>query len=73
MPGSPRLALLSDLVKGDNDIVIRKIINDAYYCKTAPKHSLGKLGAYRLIIAGWATDFCVGSTVGSALSHKFSA
>ncbi|WP_020413426.1 isochorismatase family protein [Microbulbifer sp. SSSA007] len=69
LPGSTGWALLDDLIKSESDLVIRKKTNDAFY-QTDLKHTLEKLNVNRLIVSGWATDFCVDTTIRSAVSHK---
>ncbi|BBM04264.1 cysteine hydrolase family protein [Microbulbifer sp. GL-2] len=67
MPGSPGWALLGSLLKDDSDFIIRKTLNDAF-SKTDLDLCLRNLGVERLIISGWATDFCVDSTIRSAVA-----
>ncbi len=71
LPLTPGWEILSSLTKRDSDLVIRKTINDSFY-NTQLNECLNKLNAEKVIISGWATDFCVDSTVRAAVSleHK---
>ncbi|MBL4827699.1 MAG: isochorismatase family protein [Spongiibacteraceae bacterium] len=70
-PHTPGWCLLSTLiVNSETDYVIRKVGNDAFY-KTDLSLLLKKHKAERLIIAGWATDLCVDTTVRSAVSREY--
>ncbi len=48
--------------------MVEKTLNDAF-AGTTLQETLKRLGSDRVIIAGWATDFCVDSTIRSAVSH----
>ena len=50
------------------DIVVSKTLNDAF-AATELQAVLQKLGADRVVVCGWATDFCVDATVRSAVSN----
>ena len=52
------------------DIIIRKTQNDAFY-QTDLHETLRKNHVNHLIITGWATDFCVDTTIKSALSKDY--
>src|SRR5207244_433776 len=52
------------------DIVVRKIMNDAF-ADTALKATLDGIEPDRVLITGWATDFCVDATVRSAVSNDY--
>ncbi len=62
--------ILDSLEMKNSDITIRKQANDAFYqtqlAATLYKHDISKL-----LICGWATDFCVDSTVKSALNKDY--
>lgn len=62
--------ILSLLIRGDGDAVIRKTTNDSFY-KTGLDRWLRDNHVDRLIISGWATDFCVDTTVRAAVSHGY--
>ena len=70
LPGTPGWNLLSILHRDDSDIVIRKTRNDAF-ADTDLSATLGNLKATNILVAGWATDFCVDSTVRSAVCRGF--
>lgn len=69
-PFSPGWEILSSLNKYENDIVVRKTINDAFY-NTELNEQLKKFNDVRLLVSGWATDFCVDTTIRSAVSHGY--
>lgn len=69
-PGTPGWALLPDLHRHDADAVVSKTLNDAF-AQTNLAALLGEIGADRLLICGWATDFCVDATFRSAVSGGF--
>jgi nicotinamidase-related amidase len=66
-PSTPGWEILLSLVRADSDIVVRKTINDSF-CDTQLNRILRELNASKIIISGWATDYCVDSTVRSAVS-----
>ncbi|WP_298555834.1 isochorismatase family protein [uncultured Algibacter sp.] len=61
---------LNDLMVKQNDILIDKYANDVFY-KSKLQSKLNKLQVSELIITGCATDFCVESTVQSALTKDY--
>lgn len=67
-PRTPGWALLPDLLRHPDDVVVRKTLNDPF-AGTDLQRRLQAIAPDRLMIAGWATDFCVDSTVRSAVSH----
>ncbi len=66
--GAPGWAFLPELERQAGDPVVEKTLNDAF-AGTTLQETLKRLGSDRVIIAGWATDFCVDSTIRSAVSH----
>jgi nicotinamidase-related amidase len=70
-PHTPGWQLLSSLKREPQDRVVHKMLNDAFFGSTL-RSELTESGATRLIIAGWATDFCVDSTLRSAVAQGFS-
>jgi len=66
--GRPGWAFLPALAVQPDDAVVEKRLNDAF-AGTGLQQSLQALSADRLVVAGWATDFCVNSTVRSAVSN----
>src|SRR5262245_47055382 len=67
-PDTPGWAFLPDLVRRPTDIVVSKTLNDAF-AATDLQAVLQKVGADRVVVCGWATDFCVDATVRSAVSN----
>lgn len=59
--------ILSSCTKTDSDLIIRKTLNDSF-CNTQLSEILLELNADKVIISGWATDFCVDTTIRSAVS-----
>jgi nicotinamidase-related amidase len=66
--GAPGWAFLPGLDRHADDFVVEKTLNDAF-AGTTLQDTLKRLGPDRVLVAGWATDFCVDSTVRSAVSH----
>ncbi|MBS0517279.1 MAG: isochorismatase family protein [Proteobacteria bacterium] len=58
---------LPELIRRHDDIVVEKSLNDPYV-GTDLKRILDELAPRRVLIAGWATDFCVDATVRSTVS-----
>ena len=69
-PDTPGWALLPELRREPADIVIRKTLNDPFVETELSAH-LQALAPDRLLITGWATDFCVDATVRSAVSNHY--
>lgn len=69
-PGAPGWDFLPELDRRDSDIVVPKSLNDAF-AGTALKAVLDGIGARRLLIAGWATDFCVDATLRGATAQDY--
>ncbi len=69
-PGQRGWNFLPELQRADGDIVVPKTLNDAF-AGTDLQATLQQLAADRLLIAGWATDFCVDATLRSAVSHGY--
>ena len=66
-PFTPGWEILPALVKMETDVVVRKTMNDAF-CRTDLNAIITNLNPEKLVITGWATDYCVDSTVRSAVS-----
>jgi nicotinamidase-related amidase len=62
--------LLPELYVGENDIVVRKKSCDAFL-DTDLADVLRIHGVDRLIVTGCATDYCVDTTVRSALARSY--
>ena len=66
---TPGWSFLPELVRQPGDIEVEKTLNDPFV-GTELAATLERLAPERVIIAGWATDFCVDATVRSAVSHN---
>ncbi|GLU57082.1 cysteine hydrolase family protein [Dyadobacter frigoris] len=62
--------LLPDLVVRETDIMIEKTANDVFY-NTDLESGLKAMNINKLIITGSATEFCVDSSIQSALTKNF--
>jgi nicotinamidase-related amidase len=69
-PFSPGWELCSGLEREDGDLILRKTTCDAFY-RTGLEEQLRGLGVELLVIAGYATEFCVDATLRNALSRDF--
>ena len=67
-PETPGWALLPELRRDASDLVAHKSLNDPF-ARTDLQARLQALAPNRVLIAGWATDFCVDATVRSAVAH----
>jgi nicotinamidase-related amidase len=70
IPDTEEWEILSSLNIKADDLILSKTANDSFY-KTTLKEDLIKLGIKELIITGCATDFCVDSTIKSAMANDF--
>jgi len=68
--GSPGWAFLPELDRPPADTVVEKTLNDSF-AGTALHDSLRQMMPDRVLIAGWATDSCVDSTIRSAISRDY--
>ena len=62
--------LLDNLIINPNDILIDKYANDIFY-NSKLQSTLEELNINELVITGCATDFCVESTIQSALTKDY--
>lgn len=69
-PSAPGHALFSALEPEPDDLRIAKESCDAFL-NTSLAATLEDLGVTQLIITGFATEFCVDTTIRSALAHGF--
>jgi nicotinamidase-related amidase len=67
-PQTPGWAFLPELLRDSADIVVRKELNDPF-TGTDLQARLKEIAPDRVLIAGWATDFCVDATVRSAVAN----
>jgi nicotinamidase-related amidase len=70
IPNTEEWEILSSLDIKPDDMIISKTANDSFYGTTLKKELI-KLDINELIITGCATDFCVDSTIKSALVNEF--
>ena len=68
-PHAPGWRFLPELDRQEADIVVRKTLNDPF-AGTDLKAILDGIKPDRVMVTGWATDFCVDATVRSAVSHN---
>ena len=69
-PLKPGWQLLGSIHRTPEDRVVRKQFNDAFF-RTTLEGDLEKFGADRVLVTGWATDFCVDATVRSGAALGF--
>ena len=69
-PSQPGWRLLPGLEAGEGDRIVRKTSCDAFL-DTDLDDVLRRAGIDRLIVTGCATDFCVDTTVRSALARRY--
>ena len=68
LPGTEDWSVLPELIRHPDDIEVSKTANDVFY-KSNLQEILDSHGISELFITGCATDFCVDTTIKSAL-HK---
>jgi nicotinamidase-related amidase len=69
-PNSPGWQVLRTLDVRSADLFVRKTLNDSF-ANTSLAHELRGRSVSALGVTGWATDYCVDSTVRSAVSRGF--
>jgi nicotinamidase-related amidase len=69
-PSQPGHALHEDLIVQEDDVRIRKESCDAFL-NTTLASQLAARGVDEVIVTGFATEFCVDTTIRSALAHGF--
>jgi nicotinamidase-related amidase len=67
-PQTPGWQFLPELLRDPTDIVVRKNLNDPYAGTDLQAH-LKSIAPDRVLITGWATDFCVDATVRSTVAN----
>jgi nicotinamidase-related amidase len=67
-PNSPGWQFLPGLARSPRDVVVEKTLNDPY-AGTELGETLSRLQPGRVLVTGWATDFCVDAAVRSSVSH----
>lgn len=69
--GAPGWAFLPEMDFKPADVVVEKTLNDPF-AGTDLRATLRQINPERVLVAGWATDFCVDATVRSSVSNGFS-
>jgi nicotinamidase-related amidase len=69
-PGKRGWSFLPEMDHRPADLVVRKTLNDPF-AGTDLQAILSAIGPERVLVTGWATDFCVDATVRSAVSHDY--
>ena len=69
-PQAPGWEFLPELVRKPDDIVLPTTLNDPF-AGTDLQARLTEIRPARVLVTGWATDFCVDSTVRSTVAHHF--
>jgi nicotinamidase-related amidase len=67
-PQTPGWGFLPELLRDPADVVVRKTLNDPF-AGTDLQARLKEIAPDRVLITGWATDFCVDATVRSAVAN----
>ena len=68
-PKKPGWSFLPELDHQRTDVVVQKTLNDPF-AGTDLRATLAEIAPDRVLIAGWATDFCVDATVRSAVANN---
>ena len=63
-------SFLPELSLHRDDVVIEKTLNDPFV-RTSLQETLERIAPHRVLVAGWATDSCVDSTIRSAISNDY--
>src|SRR5437879_2588454 len=69
-PQSPGWEFLPELARKPEDIVVPTTLNDPF-AGTDLRARLTEIQPDRVLVTGWATDFCVDSTVRSTVAHHY--
>ena len=69
-PQSPGWEFLPELARKPEDIVVPTTLNDPF-AGTDLRARLTEIQPDRVLVTGWATDFCVDSTVRSVVAHQY--
>jgi nicotinamidase-related amidase len=69
-PGEPGWSFLPEMDRRPADILVRKVLNDPF-AGTDLQAILSDIAPDRVLVTGWATDFCVDATVRSAVSNNY--
>jgi nicotinamidase-related amidase len=63
-------SFLPELDRYPDDVVVEKTLNDPF-TRTSMLETLERIAPDRILVAGWATDSCVDSTIRSAISSDY--
>ena len=69
-PRTPGWEFLPDLARKPDDIILPTTLNDPF-AGTDLQARLSRIQPDRVLVTGWATDFCVDSTVRSTVAHHY--
>ena len=69
-PQTPGWQFLPELVREPEDIVLPTTLNDPFVATDLDTH-LTEIRPSRVLVTGWATDFCVDSTVRSLVARPY--
>jgi nicotinamidase-related amidase len=69
-PQAPGWEFLPELDRKPEDIILPTTLNDPFAGTDLQAH-LTEIQPDRVLITGWATDFCVDSTVRSVVAHQY--
>ena len=69
-PNTPGWVFLPELLREPSDVIVDKTLNDPF-AGTNLHRVLSNLAPERVLVTGWATDFCVDATVRSAVSNNY--
>lgn len=68
--GTSGWEFLPELTRHDGDGIVEKTLNDPF-AGTSLNEELMAIAPARVIVCGWATDFCVDATVRSCVSNDY--
>lgn len=68
-PNTPGWSLLPELNRSPSDIVVQTTLNDAF-AGTDLESTLQRLAPDRVLVTGWATDFCVDGTLRATVARN---
>lgn len=69
-PGTPGWEFLPQLMRRPEELEVNKTLNDPYIGTPLAEH-FDRLQPRRIMVTGWATDFCVDATVRSSVSRDY--
>jgi nicotinamidase-related amidase len=69
-PRTPGWEFLPELAREPDDIILPTTLNDPF-AGTDLRARLNEIQPNRVLVTGWATDFCVDSTVRATVAHHY--